>query len=289
MMNLSVSNLLRLTAFMAVVAVSASNAQTNGTKATADVRPVDAAGTVKTPRAVPFSVGEQLTYEGKLSKIISGISIAELTFTVGEVAETNDYLISAEARSKGTLLKIFRFSFLQKIDSTVDRDEFFAEKTVKVDVQKERVRNSEALFDYDDRRVTYVETDPKDPMRPPRTIASELAGETHDLISGIYQLRLLPLKVGDKYDITVSDSGLVYTVPVTVTGREQQKTAIGKVWCVKVEPDVFGEGKMIERDGSMTIWITDDVRRIPVRSVIQSPYGKIEVKIKSARNIAKQS
>ena len=85
------------------------------------------------------------------------------------------------------------------------------------------------------------------PMRPPRTIASELAGETHDLISGIYQLRLLPLKVGEKFDITISDPGLVYTVPVTVTGREQQKTAIGKVWCLKIEPDVFGEGKMIER------------------------------------------
>ncbi|MBX3243110.1 MAG: DUF3108 domain-containing protein [Acidobacteria bacterium] len=286
-MNLSVSKILLTTAFVVVFAVSVSEAQTNGTKATADVRPIEVANTVKTSKAVPFRIGEELVYEGKLSKIIRGISVAELTFTIGEDAEKNNFLISAEARSKGTLLKLFRFSFLQKIDSTVDREQFFAEKTVKVDVQKERVRNSEALFDYDENRVTYVETDPKDPMRPPRTIASELAGETHDLISGIYQLRLMPLKVGDKFDINISDSGLVYKVPVTVTGREQQKTAIGRVWCLKIEPDVFGEGKMIERDGSMTIWITDDARRIPVRSVIQSPYGKIEVKIKSAKNIGK--
>ena len=285
-MNLSVSKILLTTAFVVVFAVSVSEAQTNGTKATADVRPIGAANTVKTPKAVPFRIGEELVYEGKLSKIIRGISVAELTFTIGEDAEKNNFLISAEARSKGTLLKLFRFSFLQKIDSTVDREQFFAEKTVKVDVQKERVRNSEALFDYDENRVTYVETDPKDPMRPPRTIASELAGETHALIS-VYQLRLMPLKVGDKFDINISDSGLVYKVPVTVTGREQQKTAIGRVWCLKIEPDVFGEGKMIERDGSMTIWITDDARRIPVRSVIQSPYGKIEVKIKSAKNIGK--
>lgn len=286
-MNVRAYNLAKTAVMTILLAAAVTHGQTNGTRATADVRPVKPVNEVTVSKAAPFKVGEELVYEGKLSKIIRGISVAELTFTVGENAETNDYLISAEARSKGTLLKLFRFSFLQKIDSTVDRDQFYAEKTVKVDVQKERVRNSEALFDYDENRVTYVETDPKDPMRPPRTIASELAGETHDLISGIYQLRLLPLKVGEKFDIPISDSGLVYTVPVTVTGREQQKTAIGKVWCLKIEPDVFGEGKMIERDGSMTIWITDDARRIPVRSVINTSLGKVEVKLKSAKNIGK--
>ena len=101
-----------------------THGQTNGTRATADVRPVKPVNEVTVSKAAPFKVGEELVYEGKLSKIIRGISVAELTFTVGENAETNDYLISAEARSKGTLLKLFRFSFLQKIDSTVDRDQF---------------------------------------------------------------------------------------------------------------------------------------------------------------------
>lgn len=251
-------------------------AQPNGGNGVAATKPAAA--------SLPFAAGETLTYEGKLNKIIRGISVAELTFTVGETADRNDFIINAEARSKGTLLKLFRFSFLQKIDTTIERDGFYAQKTVKLDVQKDRVRNSEALFDYTERRVTYVETDPKEPMRPPRRIASDLESEAHDLVSAIYSLRLRPMKVGDAFMVPVSDSGLVYYVPVRVTARERQKTIFGNVWCFKVEPQVFGPERMIEREGSMEIWITDDARRIPVRSRVKSNFGTIEIRLREAAN-----
>ena len=153
----------------------------------------------------PFEDGETITYEGKVSKIIPGITVADLTFVVDRV-EGEDYLIRAEAKSKGTLLKLFRFSFLQKFESTIDDRDFRVVRTVKHDVQKNRVRDSEALFDYGDKRVTWTETDPKEPMKPPRRIASEIEGTTHDLISGVYSLRMLPLAVGKTFNLKISDS-----------------------------------------------------------------------------------
>lgn len=245
----------------------------NGTVATASTRP--------SSRVMPFTVGETLTYEGKLSKIISGIAVADLVFTVKDAENSDDLLIEAEARSKGTLLKLFRFSFLQHISSTIDNDNFFAVKTVKHDVQKDRVRDSEAAFDYTERRVTYTEVDPKEPARPPRRIASELDGATHDIISGIYMLRTLPLAVGKTFELAVSDSGLVYNIPVKVAARELQKTMLGKVWCFRVEPEVFGPNRFIEQEGYMTIWITDDARRIPVRSVVKSSVGKLDIRLRA--------
>ena len=232
---------------------------------------------------VPFEEGETLTYEGKISKIIQGIAVADLTFTVDRAADA-DYLIKAEAKSKGTLLKLFRFSFLQRLETTVDDRGFRVTRTVKHDEQKDRVRNSEAIFDYGDKRVTYTEVDPKDPMRPPRKIASEIEGTTHDLVSGVYTLRMLPLAVGKTFNLKISDSGLVYDVPVKVTGREMQKTEIGRVMCFRVEPQVFGPGRLIENEGSMVIWITDDARRIPVRSRVDAPVGKIDIQIQSVSN-----
>ncbi len=115
-------------------------------------------------------------------------------------------------------------------------------------------------------------------------IASEIEGTTHDLISGVYSLRMLPLKVGETYNLKISDSGLVYDVPVRVTARERQKTEIGKVMCFRVEPDVFGPGRLVEGNGRMVIWITDDARRIPVRSQVNASIGKIDIKIKSLTN-----
>ena len=233
----------------------------------------------------PFVDGETLTYEGKISKVIRGIAIADLTLTLAKEPNGEDYLVKAEAKSKGTLLKFFRFSFLQEMQSSIDSDGFRAMRTVKHDVQKERVRDSEAVFDYRERRVTYVETDPNEPMRPPRRIASAIDEPSHDLISGIYSLRMLPLAVGKTFRMSVSDSGLVYDVPVRVTARELQKTILGKQWCFRVEPEVFGPNRLIEREGSMIIWITDDARRLPVRSQVNSPYGRIEIKLKTAKNL----
>ncbi len=236
----------------------------------------------------PFGMGETLTYEGKISRIISGIAVADLTFIIDRSG--SDYLVKAEARSKGTLLKLFRYSFFQELESTIAADRFRALKTVKHDVQKDRVRDSEALFDYREKRVTFIESDPKEPSRPPRKIASSIDETTHDLISGIYSLRMLPLAVGKTFELTMSDSGLVYEIPVRVTARERQKTILGTVWCFRVEPDVFGPGRLIEKEGKMVIWVTDDERKLPVRSTVNASFGKLDIKLRTAKNLkAKQT
>jgi hypothetical protein len=112
--------------------------------------------------------------------------VADLTFTVGRTSDDKNYLVKAEAQSKGTLIKLFRFSFLQNIESTIDNDNFTILRTVKRDEQGDRIRNSEATFDYAEKRVTYIETDPKDAARPPRRIASSIEDKTYDLISGTF-------------------------------------------------------------------------------------------------------
>lgn len=232
-------------------------------------------------KSLPFAAGENLSYEAKISRLKISIAIADLSFALATVPNSPNYLIKTKADSKGTLLKLFRFSFLQEYQSIVDFPSSKILKTIKQDVQKERIRDSVADFDYSQKRVTYVETDPKNTTRPPRRIASQIEDETHDLVSGIYAIRTLPLAVGKSFEITISDSGLVYTIPVRVTAREQQKSVLGKQWCFRVEPTVFGDGRMIEQKGSMIIWFTDDDRRVPVRSQINTTYGRIDVRLKT--------
>ena len=142
------------------------------------------------------------------------------------------------------------------------------------------MRDSEAVFDYVSDKVTYVETNPKDPQRPPRRVATTINDETQDLLSGIYALRRLPFAVGKNFTLSVSDSGMVYQVPVRVTGREKQKSVLGKVMCWRIEPEIFGENRMIEQKGDLTIWITDDNRRLPVRAKIETSLGKVEIKLR---------
>lgn len=236
------------------------------------------------PKGIPFAPGETLIYEGKLTKaIIRGMSVADLVFTVRNSPDGKYYIMTTEANSKGSLSKILSFGFRQVYESTVDKEKFRILRTVKHDEQRSRVRDGEAFFDYQAKQVTYVETDPKDMMRPPRKIASSIKGDTLDIISGIYNLRLLPLATGKTFDLSISDSGFVYTIPAHVTAREPVNSLFGKVWCFRIEPEVFGPKRLIEDKGKMVIWITDDTRRLPVRAQINTGMGKIEIKLKKIR------
>jgi len=236
---------------------------------------------------LPFPAGETLTYEAKIRRILPTIAVADLIFTVRDVNDKGEITLTAEARSKGTLLKMFRYSFLQQVESQV-APQFHVMRTVKHDVQKDRVRDSIAAFDYEAKRVTYRETDPNEPLKAPRMIASELIEPTQDLLAGLYRLRTMALEPGKAIMLSVSDSGLVYKIPVRVIRREVQKTVLGRIQCIRVEPEVFGPGRLIEREGSMTIWFTADRRLIPVRSVANTPYGRIDIRLKSTANLAPQ-
>lgn len=228
-----------------------------------------------------FQVGETLIYEGNFSKLIlRGLDIAELNFKVEQMPDSEDFLVKSEAVSKGTIAKLFNFKFNQNIESVVDGEKMHILKTAKRDEQNDRIRTSEALFDYEADKVTYIETDPNDLARPPRVVASRIGENTQDFVSAIYAMRRLPLKVGETFEINVSDSGLIYKVPVRVTAREKQKSVVGKKWCFRLEPEVFGANRLIEKEGSMVIWITDDERRLPVRAHIYTEIGKIVVKLK---------
>lgn len=239
-----------------------------------------------TSKNVPYEAGESLTYEGNFSRLVfRGIDVADLSFTVSQMPDGEDFLVTSEARSKGTLIKLFNFKFYQRIESIIDDKSYNILKTVKRDEQGDRVREGEAVFDYQTDKVTYIETDPNDTMRPPRRVASPIEDNTQDFISAIYMMRSLPLKVGKTFVLNVSDSGVIYKVPVKVTAREQQKSILGKKWCFKVEPEIFGTNRMIEQEGDMTIWITDDNRRIPVRSRITTKIGKIEVRLRSVEKV----
>src|SRR5512144_642261 len=111
-MNLSRVKFIVFVGLISVVSL-VSPGQTRNVSKTVAATPI-----VSKPGPTPFIDGEQLAYEGKLSKIIQGIAVADLSFTLHTAPGSDDFLIKAEAKSKGSLLKLFRFSFLQELQSS---------------------------------------------------------------------------------------------------------------------------------------------------------------------------
>lgn len=272
--------------FVAVLIVSFTNVPAQTTR-----RESAPAIAKNVQKVEPFKIGETLTYEAGYSRLVlRGIDVADMTFTVaaGEQNAANKIVFKAQAVSKGSLLKLVSYSFLQKFDCTVETgagDEFKVLQTVRYDEQDKRIRNGEANFDYAAQKITYREVDPANPNAPPRTITSPLDGSVQDLISAIYYLRRQPLAVGKELTVRLSDSGVVYAIPIRVAARERLSTVLGKLWTLRVEPQVFGDKRPLAADGKMIMWLTDDQRHLPVRTQIQSKIGKIEIKLRRAENL----
>jgi hypothetical protein len=242
---------------------------------------------------LPFGQTEELVYEGEFSRsLLRSINIAELRFRAtrtsdnrsartGNQDEPVKLQFTAEATSKGIFSKLFKLNFRQRIESTVEPSSFTVLRTVKLDVQGKRLRESEAVFDAKAGRVVWTEKDPNDPSRTPRVVTNETKGTIQDIASVFYFLRTQELEPGKSFELTVSDSGQIYSLPVKVVERKKMKTMLGEVSTVRVDPELFGEGRLIRGEGKISIWFTDDARHIPVRARISNNMGTVEIKLKS--------
>jgi hypothetical protein len=243
---------------------------------------------------LPFGPAEESVYEAEFSRsLLRGINVATLRFTAaresnaaqGGKENPSNLRFTAEAESKGLFPKLFSgLRFHQRIESTVESQSFTALRTVKLDEQGNRKRTSEAVFDLKLRRVTWVERNPNDPTSQPRTVTNEFQGTVQDLASVFYFVRTQPLVTGKNFEVLVSDSGQVYRMPIRVGEKKRLKTILGEVEAIRVEPELFGDNRLIRGRGQITIWFTTDARHVPVRAQIKHEMGTLDISLKSISN-----
>ena len=193
-------------------------------------------------------------------------------------------LLTADIVSRGWFRKLFGINFHYHVESTVEPRSFQLLRTSVLDEQGKRVRTREAIFDRAARRITWTERDPNDATRPPRVETSPVGGASvYDIITAIYYLRTQPLAPGKTFELSVSDSGEVYRVPVKVYAEPKRvKSALGRFAVVRVEVELFGKDRLVEDEGRMTLWMTDDARHLPLRAHISNRLGTLDISLKSA-------
>ena len=244
--------------------------------------------------AHPFEPTEELVYVAEFSRaLLKKVDVADFRFTASKqpsVPKNSDrefrqgkddsYLLkfTGDVSSKGFFAKLFNLRFREQIESLVDPASFTVRKTNKIDEQGKRARVSETI--YSDGKVRWIEKDPNDASRPAREAEAPFVGQVQDVLSAIYYLRTQPLEVGRSFELTVSDSGVVYQVPVQVIEKRRKKTALGRVEAFRVDPQVFGPNRMISDEGQFSIWITNDTRRVPVSARIKMKYGTFDITLR---------
>jgi hypothetical protein len=212
-----------------------------------------AAAPGRVERAVPFAVGETLTYDVAWSSFLTaGTAVATVVgkeHDGGSVA----YHIVAEGRPLALVARLYTLYY--KVDTLLD---------------------SYTLLPH--RASVYMEEGSRK-----RTLPAELGGNAPrvlDPLSAVYVLRATPLRPGATLTLPVVEHGIVYNVDINVRAPETVACGLGTIaaWPVGVSA-VDRQGKAAARH--MAIWISTDARRLPVKLRAELPVGEFDLLLRS--------
>ncbi|MCB9497702.1 MAG: DUF3108 domain-containing protein [Fibrobacteria bacterium] len=103
----------------------------------------------------------------------------------------------------------------------------------------------------------------------------EIPEGAHDLLSAFLAVRRARLEPGESLHLPMLDNRKVFKdVEVRCLRRETLKTDLGSWSTLVIEPRLHGDA-LFQSKGKLTIWLTDDDRRIPVRMTSAIKLGTI--------------
>jgi hypothetical protein len=230
----------------------------------------------------PFERGEDLVYQAEFNRgLLRGIDVAEFHFKarreqIARGADDSVVLhLTGEVFSKGLFPRIAGFKFRQQVESTADVEPFTVLRTNKIDEQGKRKRVLEAIYDHEKKKVMWYERSPN-----PGSGTHDFSEPIQDVLTVIYYLRTQKLEVGKSFEVPVTDGGRVFRMTVTALERKQIDTVLGRVNAVRIEPALFGDNAAIQAKGKLSIWVTDDERRLPVKAQLKVDLGTFDIKLK---------
>lgn len=126
-----------------------------------------------------------------------------------------------------------------------------------------RQRETRITYDAESRKAAYLE---RDRLKNSTVLSQkiDISACVHDVVGGLYFLRTLNLEPGQSTEVPVSDGKRSVTAKVEAQQREEVKTPEGTFKTIRYEAYLFND-VLFRRPGHLTVWLTDDHRRLPVQ------------------------
>ena len=229
-------------------------------------------------KPVPFKSGEWLRYKMSYSGFLrAGTAILEV--------DEKEYNGKKVFHSKGTgwtsgMIKWF-FEVDDKYESYFDKDSIkpylFKRKIDEGGYKKHRITS----FNYDSKKA-YVQdfTNQKD--------SSVAFSNVQDMMSSFYYLRNIEtkdLKKGEEIALDMFMDSQVYPFKLRFLGREVIRTKFGKINSLIFRP-LVQSGRIFKAQESVTIWITDDANKIPIKMQASLSVGSLRAELEAYKGLA---
>ena len=113
-------------------------------------------------------------------------------------------------------------------------------------------------------------------------------GIVQDMMSAFYYLRNSidsdKLKEGDETIVNMFFDKENYKFKLRFLGKEVIRTKMGKVRCMKFRPYVMAD-RIFKEEESMTVWVSDDDNRMPIKVKAEILVGSIEADLEAFKGL----
>jgi hypothetical protein len=216
-------------------------------------------------KASALNIPERLVYDVSWTGLKAATAVQEMSVKGGELhivsttrsAAWLNAFFSVEDRAEAVLVRgneTDRYGTPKFYREKINEGKFHTLKEAQFDLARLKVETRDFL----------KHTEKSDPI----------SAKTFDSLSCIYFVRTMDLVPGKSLFIDIYDCKRLWNTEVQVLRREEISTPLGRFKTIVVRPMLKSEG-FFARSGDVTVWLTDDSLRIPVKMTTKVKIGKI--------------
>lgn len=231
-------------------------------------------GELRSIRHQAFRPGEKLNFRIHYGFVDAGTATLEVAGETKKIGPRECYHMIGSGKSVGAFDWFFKVR--DRYESFVDRDAMIPWLFLRKIEEGGYKKDQRVIFNhYKDSAVSEKKT-------------IFIPDYTQDLISAFYYARTIDFstsKPGDVFPITGYLDDEVIPLNIKFVGREKISTPLGTFNSIMFRP-MLQQGRIFKEEEDMTVWVSDDLNRIPLRVQSNILVGSIKMDLTGYENLA---
>ncbi|HAD97586.1 MAG TPA: DUF3108 domain-containing protein [Cryomorphaceae bacterium] len=222
-----------------------------------------------------FAVGEYLKYRIHYGIINAGI--AELT-VAKKTTRKNRPVFHMVGVGKTTGMAEWFFKTRDRYETYIDTEAMIPWEFIR-DVDEGGYKiNRHIIFDHYENKAVDLKANNQ---------SFNIDNNAQDLLSTFYYARCInadTLKVGQEVPVDMFLDHEMYPFRFKYLGKETVKSDFGRIRCMKFQP-LVQSGRVFKEKEGMTLWVTDDQNKVPIRLESELAVGSIKIDLMEYKNL----
>ena len=230
-------------------------------------------------KSLAFQNGEWLKFKMSYSNFLkAGYSTIEVKDTNNNNKEA--FHIIGKGKSTG-LISIF-FKVRDNYQTFIDKKTLRPYRFIRKINEGGYTKDKEVFFDYETNEATVKDYKHNTEKKHP------ISSNIQDILSSLYYLRnqkINNLEIGEEIELKMFFDEEITNFKLHFLGKETIRTKFGKIKTLKFRP-LVQTGRVFKEQESLSIWITDDENKIPVRIKASLAVGSLRADLDAFKGLA---